>query len=76
MSEKQRQLIAMLFADPPPSYTEISASLAMPIGSIGPTRCRLLDKLRHALLREGRRSPTPAELVAARRFPITMACPV
>jgi RNA polymerase sigma factor (sigma-70 family) len=52
LSEPQRQLIAMLFADPPPSYAEISASLGVPIGSIGPTRSRLLDKLRQALLQE------------------------
>ena len=38
LSEQQRQLIGMLFADPTPSYAEISANLAMPIGSIGPTR--------------------------------------
>ena len=43
----------MLFADEPPSYAEISASLAVPIGSIGPTRRRLLDKLRQALSEEG-----------------------
>jgi RNA polymerase sigma factor (sigma-70 family) len=53
LSEPQRQLIAMLFADPPLSYAEISASLAVPVGSIGPTRCRLLDKLRRALSEEG-----------------------
>lgn len=39
----------MLFADSPPSYAEISASLGVPIGSIGPTRSRLRDKLRQAL---------------------------
>jgi RNA polymerase sigma factor (sigma-70 family) len=49
LSEQQRQLIVMLFADPAPSYAEISASLAMPIGSIGPTRQRLLGKLRDAM---------------------------
>jgi RNA polymerase sigma factor (sigma-70 family) len=49
LSEQQRQLIMMLFADPAPSYAEISASLAMPIGSIGPTRQRLLGKLRDAM---------------------------
>ena len=49
LSEQQRQLIGMLFADPAPSYAEISASLAIPIGSIGPTRCRLLGKLRDAM---------------------------
>jgi hypothetical protein len=55
LSEQQRQLIVMLFADPAPSYAEISASLAIPIGSIGPTRCRLLGKLRDAMSeQEGR----------------------
>jgi RNA polymerase sigma factor (sigma-70 family) len=49
LSEQQRQLIMMLFANPAPSYAQISASLAMPIGSIGPTRCRLLGKLRDAI---------------------------
>jgi DNA-directed RNA polymerase specialized sigma24 family protein len=49
LSEPDRQLIVMLFADPAPSYAEISARLAMPIGSIGPTRIRLLRKLRDAL---------------------------
>jgi RNA polymerase sigma factor (sigma-70 family) len=49
LSEQERQLIGMLFADPKPSYAEISANLAMPIGSIGPTRCRLLGKLRDAM---------------------------
>ena len=49
LSEQQRQLIGMLFADPTPSYAEISASLAIPIGSIGPTRSRLLGKLRDAM---------------------------
>ena len=49
LSEPQRQLIAMLFAEPAPSYAQISASLAIPIGSIGPTRRRLLGKLRDAI---------------------------
>ena len=41
-----RQLIAMLTADPPVPYTEISARLGIPVGSIGPTRRRCLDKIR------------------------------
>ena len=49
LSEPHRQLIAMLFADPAPSYAEVSARLQVPIGSIGPTRMRLLEKLREAL---------------------------
>ena len=39
-------LIAMLIADPPLPYAEISARLGMPVGSIGPTRSRYLDKIR------------------------------
>ena len=39
-------LIAMLIADPPLPYAEISAKLGMPVGSIGPTRSRYLDKIR------------------------------
>jgi RNA polymerase sigma factor (sigma-70 family) len=41
-----QQLIGMLIADPPVPYAEISAKLGIPIGSIGPTRGRYLDKLR------------------------------
>ena len=33
-------------ADEEPSYEEIGAALGMPIGAIGPTRGRCLDKLR------------------------------
>jgi RNA polymerase sigma factor (sigma-70 family) len=41
-----QQLIALLIADPRPSYAQISAKLGIPIGSIGPNRRRYLDKLR------------------------------
>jgi RNA polymerase sigma factor (sigma-70 family) len=41
-----RRLIAMLIQDPPAPYTEISAQLGIPVGSIGPYRARLLEKLR------------------------------
>src|SRR5215469_2697953 len=41
-----RQLVAMLIQDPPVPYTEISARLGIPVGSIGPTRKRCIDKLR------------------------------
>jgi RNA polymerase sigma factor (sigma-70 family) len=53
LSEPHRKLLALLFADPAPSYAEISALLAVPIGSIGPTRARLLHTLRRALSEEG-----------------------
>jgi RNA polymerase sigma factor (sigma-70 family) len=42
-----QQLIALLLQDPPLSYAEVSTQLGIPIGSIGPTRRRYVDKLRH-----------------------------
>ena len=41
-----QRLLRVLMADPPPSYQEAAAALGMPIGSIGPTRGRCLDRLR------------------------------
>jgi RNA polymerase sigma factor (sigma-70 family) len=41
-----QRLIALLTVDPPLPYAEISARLGIPVGSIGPTRRRCLDKLR------------------------------
>jgi RNA polymerase sigma factor (sigma-70 family) len=41
-----QRLVGMLTADPPVPYAEISARLAMPVGSIGPTRSRCLDRMR------------------------------
>ena len=46
LTPRERQLIAILTADPPVPYAEISARLGIPVGSIGPTRARCLDKLR------------------------------
>ena len=42
-----QQLLAMLTEDPPVPYAQISARLGIPVGSIGPTRRRCLQKLRH-----------------------------
>jgi RNA polymerase sigma factor (sigma-70 family) len=41
-----RELLLMLSADPPYAYADISRVLGIPIGSIGPTRSRALDKMR------------------------------
>jgi len=46
LQPQQRELLLMLCADPPYAYAEISRILGIPIGSIGPTRSRVLDKLR------------------------------
>ena len=39
----------LVIADPPPAYDEASAMLGRPIGSLGPTRKRCLDKMRKLL---------------------------
>lgn len=49
ISESCQTLLRVLAADPPPSYEEISAALDMPIGSIGPTRRRCMERLRKEL---------------------------
>jgi RNA polymerase sigma factor (sigma-70 family) len=43
-----QQLLSMLLADPPNSYPEISATLNIPVGSIGPQRARCLERLRRS----------------------------
>lgn len=48
LSPSCHQLLSLLVSDPPPAYAEISASLGIPIGSIGPTRQRCLDRLRRS----------------------------
>jgi RNA polymerase sigma factor (sigma-70 family) len=52
---RDRKLLRMLVADPTPSYAEISAALQMPIGSIGPTRARALQRLRSQMEQMGER---------------------
>lgn len=46
LPRRWQQLLELLMADPPPSYSEISTQLGLPIGSIGPTRGRCLERLR------------------------------
>jgi RNA polymerase sigma factor (sigma-70 family) len=48
LPERDRELLALLTAEPPLSYAEIADRTGMPIGSIGPTRARCLDRLRAA----------------------------
>ena len=47
----------MLLEDPPVPYAEISARLGIPVGSIGPSRGRCVEKLR--------RDPAIAALIDA-----------
>jgi RNA polymerase sigma factor (sigma-70 family) len=53
LPDRHRQLMELLIASPPISYQEISARMGMPIGSIGPTRARVLAHLREALAAVG-----------------------
>ena len=61
-----RELITLLTADPPLSYAEISARLGIPIGSIGPSRSRCLERLR--------RHPAIAVLMEADAGPVASEC--
>ena len=46
LSARCRELLRVLMASPPPSYAEVAAALGLPLGSIGPTRARCLQRLR------------------------------
>ncbi len=46
LGERCQALLRVLMADVEPSYQEVSAALGMPIGAIGPTRRRCLERLR------------------------------
>jgi RNA polymerase sigma factor (sigma-70 family) len=49
LPSRDQALLRMLVVDPQPSYEEIGAALDMPVGSIGPTRGRALERLRREL---------------------------
>lgn len=46
LPSRWQKLLELLMADPPASYAEISDQLGVPVGSIGPTRGRCLERLR------------------------------
>lgn len=49
LPEEGQQLLRLLCTDPPLDYQTIAELIGRPVGSIGPTRARLLDKLRERL---------------------------
>jgi len=57
----------VLMEDPPVPYAQISARLGIPMGSIGPSRRRCLDRLR--------RDPAIAALLDAGSPPTSAAWP-
>jgi RNA polymerase sigma factor (sigma-70 family) len=48
LPDHARALLLLLMEDPPRPYREISEQLGIPIGSIGPTRARHLQRLRQS----------------------------
>ena len=65
LSDECHRLLTLLMADPPLGYKQISERLVLPIGSIGPTRGRCLDRLR--------RSPHLAGLLSSQPGSITVS---
>lgn len=54
LSPKCQALLGLLVTDPPMSYDEISETLGMPRGSLGPVRARCLSHLKKLLQDQGR----------------------
>ncbi|MDA0179514.1 sigma-70 family RNA polymerase sigma factor [Solirubrobacter phytolaccae] len=52
LPERQQRLMESLLADTEPSYADVSAELGLPVGSIGPTRGRCVERLRRILAPE------------------------
>ncbi len=57
LSERCQHLVRVVAFSPRPDYAALSVKLGMPVGSVGPTRRRCLDKLRSELTALG--APTP-----------------
>jgi len=58
MGSPCRELLTALYVeDPTPPYDEISRRLGRPIGSLGPTRSRCLEKLKSLYLESGISDP-------------------
>ena len=55
LSERCQKLLRIVAAESRPDYSAIATELGMPVGSIGPTRGRCLDKLRRELVQAGGR---------------------
>jgi RNA polymerase sigma factor (sigma-70 family) len=60
LNDRCQRLLRVLSASPPPRYETVSEALSLPVGSIGPTRARCLDKLRRVLTEQGWFDPDPS----------------
>jgi RNA polymerase sigma factor (sigma-70 family) len=66
LTEECHRLLALLMSDPPLGYKKISERLVVPIGSIGPTRGRCLDRLRKSPHLAGLLSAQPGTIAVNR----------
>ncbi len=57
----RRLLHALYYEDPAPAYADLARRLGVPVGSLGPTRARCMEKLRAALARWAGGGITEAE---------------
>ncbi len=55
LPDRCQRLLRIVAAEARPDYSLIASQLGMPVGSIGPTRGRCLEKLRHELTLAGGR---------------------
>ena len=53
LNPRSQRLLSLLVTDEPMGYKDLSRLLQMPVGSIGPTRARCLEKLRRLVAEEG-----------------------
>jgi RNA polymerase sigma factor (sigma-70 family) len=53
LSDRDQALLRLLTAEPSLRYGEIAAALGIPVGSIGPTRQRALERLRRLMKSRG-----------------------
>ncbi len=65
LSERCQRLLRVLMAAEPPAYVEVAEALGMPIGSIGPTRMRCLERLRQITCQAGYAFDTTSEGTAS-----------
>jgi RNA polymerase sigma factor (sigma-70 family) len=75
LPERHRTLLLLLSQDPPLSYKEIAKRLGIPVGSIGPTRARALDKLRSSpalMALSGSEAPSAPTGGGSERYGITI----
>ncbi|MGH2524402.1 MAG: hypothetical protein ACRDH2_17990, partial [Anaerolineales bacterium] len=73
LDERCRNLLLALYFDPEqPAYAQVAERLGMPVGSIGPTRARCLEKMKQNLAenvalpgagRKAQRAPRQSTLV-------------